>query len=135
MATNKIIKKVKQIDRLINLWYESLNNYNYYGDKQIGAFYYEFTKMQLNNAYDVPMEWQLGINAEPGDCEYHLLFGDIDAFPLPETLQHITPKGKELFIFYLLQHFYLHEVIPTKEYFGHTILLRCKFSNELFGKS
>lgn len=126
------MNKIKKIDDHVYLWYKKFNVKYYKDNAKQGVFYHKMQREQLNNEYDVNIETQLGLLAEPVDSLFHLYFDD--TFPVPSDIK-LTKNGHDLLIFYVLQHIYLYSDLPTNIYFRNKIVPRCDQYSNVFCKS
>eukprot|EP01084_Bolivina_argentea_P177154 306412_1 len=100
------------IDDALAKYYKRLNHLNYITNDGYG----KFLKYAINEEFidpDIPIETELGITCNPKDCVY-IGFVDCNEFPIANDII-IPNNSKSVYVFYILQHCWLHGSPPSNE--------------------
>eukprot|EP01084_Bolivina_argentea_P165026 286795_1 len=115
---------MQQIDILMGFYYQQLNRNDYFLDdngspSKCGKFFNFIVAEELDDD-ELPVSEELGDDCLPKRCSYTSFD---ESFPFPHDLQPIiTEQNKEIAIFYVLQHCYKYNQLPSTQYIQMQIL-------------
>eukprot|EP01083_Nonionella_stella_P295154 1003144_1 len=107
------------IDDALAKYYKRLNHFNYITNDGYG----KFLKYAINEEFidpDIPIETELGITCNPKDCVY-IGFVDCNEFPIANDII-IPNNSKSVYVFYILQHCWLHGSPPSNEHIQNILI-------------